>query len=99
MLLEWFSLGNQPPANALLVSPASEECFYPLTLHKCKTCGLVQLLDVVDPQELFGDYVYYSSTSLTFRKHFKKFAQHAFDNKLIKEGQLVIDIGSNDGIL
>jgi C-methyltransferase C-terminal domain/Methyltransferase domain/Putative zinc binding domain len=96
---EWLSLGNQPPANALLKAPSSEENFYPLTLVKCETCGLVQLIDVVDQQELFSDYVYYSSTSPTFIEHFKKFAQQAFDKNLIAEGQLIIDIGSNDGIL
>ena len=99
LLQEWLSLGNQPPANALLKTPMSEENFYPLTLVKCETCGLVQLIDVVDQQELFSDYVYYSSTSPSFIEHFKKFAQQAFDKNLIAEGQLVIDVGSNDGIL
>jgi len=77
----------------------SEENFYPLTLYKCEKCGLVQLIDVVDQQELFSNYVYYSSTSPSFMEHFKKFAKQAFDKNLIVEGQLVIDVGSNDGIL
>jgi len=96
---EWLSLGNQPPANALLKAPTSEENFYPLTLFQCETCGFIQLVDVVDQQELFSDYVYYSSTSPTFMEHFRRFAQQAFDKNLIKKGQLVIDVGSNDGIL
>ncbi len=98
-LQEWLSLGNQPPANALLKAPTNEENFYPLTLVKCETCGLVQLIDVVDHQELFSDYVYYSSTSPSFMEHFKKFARQAFDKNLITAGQLIIDVGSNDGIL
>lgn len=96
---EWFSLGNQPPANALLKAPTSEENFYPLTLFQCESCGFVQLIDVVNQQELFSDYVYYSSTSPTFMEHFRRFARQAFEKKLIAKGQLVIDIGSNDGIL
>ena len=99
LLQQWFSLGNQPPANALLKAPLSDENLYPLTLYQCEKCGLVQLIDVVDKQELFSNYVYYSSTSSSFREHFRKFAKQAFDKNLIVEGQLVIDVGSNDGIL
>ena len=37
-------------------------------------CSHVQLLDVVDSQELFGNYVYVSGTSPSFVKHFEHYA-------------------------
>ena len=51
------------------------------------------------PKKMFSNYFYLSSTSNTFKEHFKKAA-----NKYIKEFKLnpkksyIIDVGSNDGI-
>lgn len=95
----WFSLGNQPPANALLNDPQDEEFLFPLDVYICSNCGLVQLGDVVDPQILFGNYVYYSSTTASFIQHFKDMAKDIFKKYQLKKGDLVVDIGSNDGIL
>jgi len=98
-LESWFSLGKQPPANALLKNLKQKEYFFPLEVCVCKDCGLVQLKHVVDPKLLFGDYVYFSSTAPSFVKHFEDFAQKVFRKAKLKKGDLVVDIGSNDGIL
>lgn len=98
-LKPWFSLGAQPPANNLLTDPHSSEVFYPLTVYDCKDCELVQLLDIVDPDILFKDYLYYSSTSAVFRKHFEDFAKNCLKKGIVLKGDLVVDIGSNDGIM
>lgn len=96
---KWFDLGRQPLANALLKSPQYPEEFYPLTYMYCLNCELVQTMHVIAPDILFGDYVYHSSTSQIFVNHFKALAEREFNaDRLIKE-DLVIDIGSNDGIL
>lgn len=95
----WFSLGQQPPANNLLENPTDPEDLFPLDVVICQKCGLVQLLDVVDPEFLFGNYVYYSSTATSFIQHFEKMAKNTFKKLNLKSGDLVVDIGSNDGIL
>jgi len=96
----WLDLGMQPLANALVKDINNiEEDLFPLKVIYCKDCELVQLEYIVKPEVLFGNYLYYSSTSEAFRKHFELLAQEQFNLDLIKKGELVVDIGSNDGIL
>jgi hypothetical protein len=48
---------------------------------------------------MFSNYLYTSSTSKVFRKHFEEAAKTYFkDLKLNKKKSYIIDIGSNDGI-
>jgi hypothetical protein len=72
---------------------------YPLDLFLCKDCAHVQLLDVVDPELLFRDYVYVSSTSPVFVEHFRRYADDVLEMTKLPEGALIIEIGSNDGTL
>ena len=73
------------------------EVLYPLTLAMCKTCGLVQVLETIEAEELFKDYRYLSSVSGTLVKHFNDYA--AWLNKHFGTGYTYIDVGANDGIL
>ena len=95
------SLGKTPPANAFLkkVDLNKKEKFFPLEAYFCNSCSFVQLNDVISPELLFRDYVYVSSTSPVFIEHFKELAQKAKNKFSLKPNSLVIDIGSNDGIL
>ncbi len=95
------SLGPTPLANAFLLEHERHlpESYFPLDVYVCKACSLVQLIDVVDPRILFKDYVYVSSTSPVFVAHFDTFARQVFDRFHLSARSLVIDIGSNDGIL
>lgn len=94
-------LGPSPLANAFLTKDQIDlgENFYPLDLYFCNNCSFLQLGHVVDPEVLFGDYVYVSSTSKVFIKHFEDFANKVFKDYELNSKSLVIDIGSNDGIL
>ncbi len=96
-----FSFGPQPPANAFLTKEKlkEHEQLYPLDVYFCHTCALLQLRDIVDPEILFGNYVYVSSTSPVFIKHFEEYATQVIDILKLPKKSLVIDIGSNDGIL
>lgn len=71
----------------------------PLDLFLCHACGHVQLLDVVDPEVLFRDYTYQTSASLGLVEHFRAFARELAGVSLIAKGDLVVEIGSNDGSL
>lgn len=72
------------------------EKHYPLKVHFCNECGLVQVLHVINPDTLFKDYRYLSSVGL--KDHFEKYANLMFD-KFLKKGDSVVEIGSNDGVL
>ncbi len=91
-----------PPANAFVDEARLSEPqqAFPLDVFFCEDCAHVQLLDVVDPELLFADYVYVSGTSPVFVEHFRAYAE-AVTNTYAPEplGALVLDIGSNDGTL
>ena len=92
---------STPPANSFITKEKigiKQSCF-PLELFFCNHCTHVQLLDVVDPTELFENYVYVSGTSQVFVNHFEKYVEYILTNFPQKIGSLVIDIGSNDGTL
>jgi SAM-dependent methyltransferase len=101
-LTQVLALAPTPPANAFiaeaeLVRP--QETF-PLDVFFCEDCGHVQLLDVVDPELLFGNYVYVSGTSPVFVKHFQDYADAVCGAYVpAPDGKLALDIGSNDGTL
>lgn len=95
------TLGPTPLANAFLSKKQveQEELFFPLDVYFCKDCSFLQLGHVVSPVVLFSDYVYVSSTSKVFIAHFEEFAKSVFSKFNLNLESLVIDIGSNDGIL
>lgn len=90
-----------PPANAFVTAQevGKPQACFPLDLFFCRRCAHVQLLDVVDPRLLFEDYVYVSGTSALFRAHFEAYADEVIKRYRLWPGELVVDIGSNDGTL
>lgn len=100
-LLLFLQLGPTPVPNGFLKAyhRHQAESFYPLDVCFCKSCGLVQLAHVVSPKVMFKNYVYIPSTSETMRTHFTSLAHQAIKKAGTKEGDLVLDIGSNDGTL
>ncbi len=70
---------------------------YPLDLYFCHNCGQLQLLDVVNPEFVYKDYLYETSTSLGLVEHFQKYAAELINRMGIVNGDFVIDIGCNDG--
>lgn len=95
------NFGPTPLANAFLNKKQIDEpeYFYPLVLYFCRNCYFLQLGHVVSPKLLFSDYVYVSSTSSVFVNHFENFAQEIVSRFSLNNQSLVIDVGSNDGIL
>lgn len=72
---------------------------YPLDLYLCLTCGHVQLLDIINPEVLFGEYVYSTSISQGLVEHFRKYADKMMRSVNLRQGSFVVEIGSNDGTL
>ncbi len=72
-------LGLQPASNAFIDSPAAiqQEKRYPLRAKVCDICKLVQLDYDVAPEELFGNYVYFSSYSDEWLAHAKAYCDMA----------------------
>ncbi len=100
-LKKFLSLGPLPTPNGYLTKNQlkENEPEYPLDIGRCKKCGLVQLTQIVRPDIMFTNYKYIPSASKTMIAHFDEMAQEIIDNYDLKKGDLVIDIGSNDGTL
>ena len=98
-LAQVLSLEPTPPANAVVPENRLEEkqARYPLDIFFCNKCYHVQMLDVIDPAELFEDYVYVSGTSPVFVAHFREYADYIVENYNPNKQTLIFDIGSNDG--
>jgi SAM-dependent methyltransferase len=71
---------------------------FPMDLYQCRACGHAQLLDVVDPKILFGNYIYTSSSSPDLDAHFTAYANRVIDYVKLGDGSFVIDVGGNDGL-
>lgn len=100
-LQRFLELGPQPLANAFLhdASEFAGERRYPLDVYFCADCGLVQLLDVIDPEVLFGQYVYVTGTSETMAEHNRRYARTVVEELQAGADDLVVEIASNDGSL
>jgi len=78
----------------------------PLELVACNTvrnptaCGLVQLRQTYDLNEMYGDnYGYRSSLNRSMVRHLEQKVHQLMERYPLKPGDLVLDIGSNDGTL
>lgn len=85
-------------ANEFVKQPV-EQAKFPLDLFQCLDCEHYQLLDIVNPEILFKNYLYVSGTSQLMRDHFNDYAKEMVQRYLLTENDLVIDIGSNDSTL
>ncbi len=72
---------------------------YPLDLFLCTQCGHSQLLDIIDPNIIYLDYIYVTTSSLGLSDHFRRNAKATLAKINLPSDGFVIDIGSNDGTL
>jgi SAM-dependent methyltransferase len=79
------------------IASAKDATRFPLELVMCRACKHVQLQNIVDPDRLFGKYIYKSGTSAFFRNHFNDLAKKI--SEAVPQSSLVVEIGSNDGFL
>jgi len=91
-------LGAFPLAGGFLANKEAiaNEKLYPLEVHSCGNCGLVQVLNPVDPEILFQDYSFSSSTIKPLVDHFTAYAGW-LSGRL--HPKTVVEFGCNDGVL
>lgn len=101
-------LGDQVLASAFALPQASSaqpDRAVPLELVRCDSrldenaCGLVQLRHSFPKELIYGDYWYMSGINATMREALAAIVQRACEMVPLRDGDLVIDIGCNDGTL
>lgn len=98
-LISVLPLGEMPLANQLLnnTQPQTQENKYNLEVMMCNQCGLAQLKDLVSPEQLFSEYLYYSSHSDTMVHSAAQLVKNV--SARLPEHSTVVEIASNDGYL
>ena len=94
-------LGAMPLANSYLedLKAAEREPSYPLHARVCHSCFLVQVESVVQAEEIFSDYAYFSSYSESWVAHARAYTEMATRRFGLGADSLVAEVASNDGYL
>lgn len=97
-LVPILDLGDQPLAGGFLsgAEAVAGERRFPLRIDTCATCGLVQITEPIDPDILFQDYSFSSSTIPPLVRHFQSYASWLNERF---HPRLVVEFGCNDGVL
>lgn len=100
-LIMYLDLGNTALANAFIKKTQlkDKEDKFPLRVLYCKTCHLVQLDHIVDRKKVFSKYHYFSSASSPLEKYYEQYVKNLQKKFPNQTKGLIVEIGSNDGIL
>jgi SAM-dependent methyltransferase len=93
------AFGLVPLANGFL-DPADsydDEPYYPLGVISCRSCRLLSVTHVVDPEVLYGTYSYVTSESETMVRHMEYVVCLCRERFGLVDGSFVVEIGSNVG--
>lgn len=95
-----FSLGVQALTGVFPKMKEERITSGPIELIKCISkdgCGLVQLRQSYDSNEMYGDnYGYRSGLNSTMVRHLEEKVNEILNFNILSKGDLIIDIGSND---
>jgi len=91
------NLGEIFPSNFLAWGMSTEKA--PLELVKCTDCGLVQLRDTVELDEMYKQYWYLSGLNPSMVAALQDVVNCANNLVRLKPGDTIVDIGSNDGTM
>lgn len=99
-LEQFLDLGNSPIADAYTATADEVSEVYPLQVAVCPKCRLVQLLEVVDHETLFGTgYSFYSSASPPLSAYHTDYARDVLGRYGALAARGVVEVGCNDGDL
>ena len=97
---EFMNFGQMPLANGFLNKDKfKDEFFYKMSVGFSEEISLFQLNDHPSPQKMFNEkYPFFTSGSKFMINHFSEYCTWV-KNSYLKEGNKVVEIGSNDGTM
>lgn len=99
-ITKFLDLGSMPLAGGFLKkNEIKKEKKFPLRVYYCEECGLVQILDIIDPAILFKNYFYLSSVIKSLSEHFRNYAKFLKSDYLKDPSAKLLEFGCNDGVL
>lgn len=98
---EKISFGTQHPSAIFTRDTIYQIPKSPLTLAACSNplCTLVQLNEPIDLSEVYANYPYRTSSTLTMSTHLKEVVNFATESTSLSPNDIILDIGGNDGTL
>jgi hypothetical protein len=100
VLTEVLDLGIQQLTGVFPANPDQQITAGPLGLVWCRDSGLLQLSHSYDLNEMYGNnYGYRSGLNQSMVEHLSSKVRHLLRLRPLNPGDLVVDIGSNDGTL
>ncbi len=101
-LRPFLDLVASPPSNAYLTAEMRNkpEIYFPLKLHVCEECRLVQIEEYEARERLFSSqYAYFSSYSTTWLAHCQRYVEEVSAEFGLGSSSRVVEVASNDGYL
>lgn len=93
-------LGTSPVANSYVSDDSfTGEMIFPLRVHVCESCKLVQAEEYETPENIFSEYAYFSSTSQSWLAHCKKYCGQMQEQLHLNKDNFIVEVASNDGYL
>lgn len=94
-------LGFSPLSNEYLTAEDLErgQMSYPLKVRVCKNCFLVQAALYQRPEQIFGEYQYFSSYSGSWLQHCRDYVDMIIHRLKLTQASRVLEIACNDGYL
>lgn len=93
-----FNMGNLK-INAFMKEPNTDIGSAPLELLHCSHCDLVQLSHTVREEDLYKNYWYLSRLNQKIVDNLQSITVAAQRHVTLRDGDIVLDIGANDGTL
>jgi 2-polyprenyl-3-methyl-5-hydroxy-6-metoxy-1,4-benzoquinol methylase len=75
------------------------EVYYPLHVQVCEKCFLVQLDEYESPENIFGEYAYFSSYSHSWLRHAEQYCEKMIRRFNLGDQSFAVEVASNDGYL
>jgi SAM-dependent methyltransferase len=100
-LISVLDLGAMPLCESFLAAGEldSPEPTYPLHLRLCEDCLLLQIPNVIAPDQTCTEYADFSSQSDSLVQHAKSFVDQAAERLQLGDHSFVVEVASNDGYL
>lgn len=94
-------LGLSPLSNEYLTADDLDrgQMFYPLKVQVCEKCFLAQTALYQRPEQIFGEYQYFSSYSESWLAHCKAYVDSIIPRLSLTPASRVLEIACNDGYL
>lgn len=99
------NMGDAPLVNSLIEEKdlKGSEPTFPLVVVRCKECSLAQLRTIVDSHQIYQkqDYLYFTGDMPQQSQYIRAFDSLVDEiyNKHTKNGDFIVEIGSNDGTI